>query len=380
MTSFVEFEIETNEDELLDQHRENMSAAFPGWGAPAGSYEDWLAREWIRISVEVVELAADVPAEIFYKFGEAIVDLPPIDASPAIATSTWTVQDTAGYTIPAGTLVSIAKTGSEVYGFAVREDVIIDPGDTSGSVVLEAVEPGSLPNGANLSAQLIDAITYVTNIELDTAAADGTDAEDPDNYLDRLAAELRLLTPRPILPSDAATLARRIPGVERALALDLYDPNTETWDNGRTVTVALVDELGAPVSGPTASAVQVMLEAMREINFVFYTIEPTYNGVDVEYGVTAAPGFDLATVEASVADAIDAYLNPATWGADDSGEWSQLDHVYVNELIALADRVTGVDRVTSMKVALTGDALGTVDIELDGPAPLPYAGDITVAP
>jgi hypothetical protein len=53
-----------------------------------------------------------------------------------------------------------------------------------------------------------------------TVSAGGVDAENDIAYRDRLAAELTLSSPRPILPDDFAILARNVTGVTRALAVN----------------------------------------------------------------------------------------------------------------------------------------------------------------
>lgn len=386
MASFIDFEIETDEESLIELYHEQMEAEFPGWTSPPASYEDFMARVWARMAVETAELAADVPAEIFYQFGEKIIGIPPDLATPAIAETTWTMRDDQGYTIYEDTLVSIAMTGNDLIGFRVREDVSVPIGETvATAVTLEAAEPGAFANGAAGPVELLDALTFVESIELDAPAAGGTDAEDPEDYLDRLREELQLLAPRPILPGDVEIMARRIPGVHRSLALDLYDPDTETWDNEKTVTVAVVGEDGEPVTGPTKDAVAALLALHREVNFVFHVIDPTYTTIDVDATITTASGFDPATVEANVAARLAQYLDPALWGVaasevegDQGFGWSRSDSVYINELIALIDNVTGVDRVVSVEAAKQGDALGTATVALDGPAALTRAGTIEV--
>lgn len=381
MANFVDFEIDTDEEALLEAFVASMEEKFPGWTPASGNYEEWMARVWARMAVETAELAADVPGEIFYQFGQKILNVVPKAPESATALTDWTFTDTAGYTVPEGTLVSIAVSGDERLGFEVQTGFTVAPGnDTEAGVVIAAVEPGEYANGADGTVSLIDAIPNVDSITLQAAASGGEDQEDPTDYLDRLADEATLLSPKPILPRDAEVIARRVSGVDRSLAIDLYDPDTDTYDNEKTITVAVTDDQGAALSSGVKSEVQALLESYREVNFVFHVVDPNYTTVDVEYEITALSGFTLSEVQDTVTAAIEEYLSPATWGSSiytgEVNEWVLRDYVRINELVALIDGVAGVDRVVSVEIAETGDPVAGSDLAIAGPAPLTEPGTI----
>ena len=109
-------------------------------------------------------------------------------------------------------------------------------------------------------------------MQVDHATAGGADEESPDDYLDRLTEPLRMVALRPILPQDFAILALQNEGVGRAVALNLYDPATGTWDNERTVTLILADADGMPlgdelkqqVDRPARGAARGQLDRQRD--------------------------------------------------------------------------------------------------------------------
>lgn len=389
MSEFVSIELDVDRGQARDNAFAAMAARFPGWSPNDGNLETWLIAACADLAGDMMEAAVDVPAEIFRAFGQKIAGVPTIDAAPAAANTTWTTIDDSGYTIPAGTLVQIAATGSVSYAFEVQDEVLIDAGSTTtetGEVVLVAKVPGSAPNGLESDPTLLDSLAFVDTITLESTVSGGVDAEDPDDYLDRLVEVIRLQSPRPILASDAAILARTIPGVWRATALDLYDPDTDTYDNERTVTVAVVDEDGEDCADAVKDAVEALLTAEREANFVFHAIDPTRSTIKVSTTVTALEGFDPAAVAAAVEAALANYLSPGTWGlplatGDDPRAWRNVTTVRRNELIALVDRVAGVDYVSALTLAKGSDSLATSDVTLDGPAGLPEPGtmDATVS-
>jgi hypothetical protein len=383
MTSFIDIPIETDAGSVEQDVYDALAERFPGWEPSPSQLEVFLVKALSLMSADLAEVSNDVPGDIFAQFGTQIVNVPPFLAISASSASTWTMTDDAGYTIPAGTQVAIPAAGDEDVAFVVLADVTVAPGDTAtaaGEVILSAIEPGVGANDLDATPVLIDALAFVDSIALIAPTAGGQDAEEDDAYLDRLAAEMTLLTPRPILPPDVEILARRIPEVIRALALDGYNPDDDTYDNERMLAVAVVDEDGEVVSSDGKDAVDVLLQAMREVNFVFNVIDPTYTTIDVDVAATALPGFDTSTVEAAIDETISDLLLPANWGRGQelqSAFWRLQDTVRRNELIAVANRVEGVDYVSALTLAIHGDSLATADVTLSGPAPLTRPGDVT---
>ena len=228
MAEYIELPIETDPQNILDEVYTFLQAVIPGWEPSSGQLDVWLAQALSAAAAETRDIASAVPKSIFRWFGANLINLPPIDDTPATTTTHWTVQDNAGYTIPAGTQVSIALTGDQVYAFATQTDVVIAPGSTTASAVpVVAVTPGAASSGlggVGTAVQLIDPLTFVTAITQDVITTGGVDAESDDEYLNRLTSDLQLLAPRPILPIDFTVFARNIPGVFRAVAIDLYNP------------------------------------------------------------------------------------------------------------------------------------------------------------
>lgn len=381
--TYIDVQVETDPEQLAQEALEYLAEVIPGFDPAEGNLEQWLVRAQARIAAEVRDLAADVPAAIFRKFGADLLNLPPNEAAPAAITSTWAMNDTAGYTIPAGTVVSIDATGDVALPFQTVVDVTVAPGaltTAAGAVLLEQVldtdagEGGASGNGLTGPATLVDVLDFVNGITLVGSTTGGADAEEDDAYLNRLRRKLQLLSPRPILPDDFAVLAQDVAGVWRAVAIDLYDPANPSVQTPRAVSVAAVDVNGAAVSVAVKDAVKAYLEQRREANFRVFTIDPTYTTVNVAVTVTAKPGAVLSEVDAAVEAALASYLSPATWGipADgDARDWVNVPAVYYLEVATVVNNVEGVDRITAL--TLNG---GTADVALAGKAPLPQVGTV----
>lgn len=382
--SYLKLPIETNPDAIEEALYDLYSTAFPGWEPTAGDPLVWIAKWGAAQVTDLASLASDVSGEVFHDFGRLVVGLSPIEAAPALAEATFVAVDDAGYTIPAGTQIEVATSGDEAVGFETVADATINPGSTTVTgVELRALVDGSEANGVTGVATSVDSFYWIDSITLTTTSSGGVDAENPDTYRNRLAAEVQVLTAVPVLPRDVEVLSRRVAGVGRATALDGYNPADSTFDNERMVTVAVVDAAGEALGTPTKDEVDALLQARREINFVFNVIDPTYNTVKVDVDAVSMPGYDPAAVDAAIVAALNAYLSPANWGGpisldQDPATWRNKTTVRRFDLIALVDNVPGVDYVTGLTLALEADVLGSANVTLTGAAPLPRPGTITV--
>lgn len=395
MSSFVELPVVLSGAQMKAELYEAMEEAFPGWRPEEGNPEKWLIDAIVdRLIVPLAQFAADVAAELFHRFGETIVKIQPIEATPATVKSTWKMIDNAGYTIFAGTQVEIPTSGNTNEPFRVVADVDVPAKSTTteaGQVLLEAINPGAGANNLSGRGQLVDSLDYISREEdaimLVDESTGGTDAEDPTLYLGRLAETMQTLAPRPIIATDAEILARNIPGVYRSVALDNFNPETndpekpETWESERTISVVVCDEAGEPCSALVKEAVKADLAAKREANFIFFVLDPTYTTIKVHFEIVVLPGFDQATVEANVKGAIEAFLKPAQFGSDPSSDarsWLNRAKLYYQDIVTVVNNQQGVDHYTALKIGKEGGALGEVDVALAGPAALTKPGKVEV--
>jgi hypothetical protein len=391
--SFIELPVEFDGAALKATIYASMEERFPGWEPNPNSPEVAIIDELVdRLSVPLGQLAADVAAEIFYSYGEKIVKVQPIAATPATVKSTWVMVDAAGYEIKAGTQVNVATSGNTGEGFRVVSAVEVPPSSSEtaeGEVLLEAIEPGTAANGLDGDAKPEDTLNFVDSITLVGESTGGEEAEDAETYLSRLAETMETLAPRPIIPRDVEILARNVPGVFRALALDLFDPETddpndqETWDSERTTSVAVCDSEGEPCSVPVKEAVEADLSAKREANFRFFVLDPDYTVIAAKYQIVAKDGFDQATEEANAAAAIASFLAPNLFGVDASSDvrsWNDQRVVRYQDLVTVLNNLQGVDHYTELKIGKEGGELGEADVPLEGAAPLTKPGAIEVGP
>lgn len=384
---YVSVPIETNPNALAQLAFVRLQQRFPDWTPQDAQLATWVISVIALQAAEVRDVASDVPAAIFRYFGKSLLNLPPIDAAPAATSVTVTMKDNAGYTLPAGSLVAGLRDPNGILrGFQNTIDIVIPPGNTAtpaGGVSLTALEEGADASGLGNNGSILELVTSlerVASVVATVTSSGGTDVESDDNYLIRLAADLQLQAPRPILPRDFAIFAKNISGVGRALALDGYDAVAATSNNARTITVAVADVNGLSVAGSVKTAVQAYLQASREVNFLVYVIDPSYTTIDVQWDVTMWPGYVDATVRANISAKLQAYLNPNRWGQPPFGsvdEWLQSAIVKVNDVLVTIGNADGVKDVNSCLIRTGAGAYAYADIALSGPAPFPLSGNTT---
>jgi hypothetical protein len=384
MTTYISPPTETDPDQLSQDAIDYLSTNIPGWEGADGNLETWHIYALARMVAELKDTESAVPLSIFRYFGGNLAGVTPIDAVAATVTTTWTVKDNAGYTIPEGTQVGYPAAGDDLVPFVTQADVVIPPGSVAtaaGAVVLIAVDPGTAANGLPAgNMTLLDPLAYVTSVVSTAASAGGVDAEDDDTYLARLVDELALLTPRPIFAQDFAVLARARPGIHRAVGVDNYNPADNTSTNERMVAVALVDVAGNAVTAGEKADVQAYLDAMREINFIVNIFDPVWTNIDVTFQFTVSPGADPGQVQTDAEATVTAFLEPYNWGTDFDDvalvTWTNETVVRYNDLIARLYTVSGLRSVPLLQI------MGVAaDYQMPGKVALPRPGviDGTVA-
>jgi hypothetical protein len=374
--TFITVPFETDPDTIADTAVEYLRESVPGWEPADGHLEVWLIAALARIASEVATVAAEVPASIFRAFGQQLVGVTPQDGVEATMATIWTARDTLGHVIPAGTQVAYVVSGDVQIVFSVAAEATILPGSSTLSpVTVQAAAVGTASNAVPSGPlQPVDSLAWVQSIASTATSTGGVDPETDTAYQDRLAARLRLLTPRPILPGDFAVLARDIEGVHRCAALDGYDPGDESDDNERMVCVVPLDADGAAVSSTISDAVIAYLDGMREVSFVVNATEPTVTAVDVAFTIAVSTGYVSADVVTAAEAAVEAWLSPATWaGGGESPPECRIAEATVR-ILTTATVVAAVPGVAYV-AALTLDG-GAVDVVLPGVAPLPSPGTV----
>ena len=388
----------TSQSEYLQIWLQSMQAQWPSYEPHSASAEYVQAQIMASWAAANAQLCAAGATELFRQYLLQELNLPYQIGTPAQAIVTINAVDTTGYTLPAGTQVTLTLAGTQV-GFSTATTLTIANGSTSGNVTVLAVLNGTAFNTAGAPAALVSQIDWVQSVTIVTPAADGVDQQDDDQYVAQGAQALQLLGEATCTAADFASRALEFvpaPGTDqqevgRATAIDGYDPfvseggyqpngtGTGTGGNWRECTVCVTDASGNALSIPdTYNAVGAYLQTFREVSFIVNVIPPAYSTIYVTVTVKGAPGAVAATVQASVQAALLAYLNPANFALPQGAivGWNNQQTIYLSAVEAVIQNTPGVLGVPSGSLAVGLSASPgntTADVTLPGSFPLPLS-------
>lgn len=223
---YIGLPVATDPNAIQQSALTSIAAALPGWVPRESHIEVLLIEQFAAMCAETAQVAANVPLTIFAYFGN-LIGITPNQGASATCLTTWTMADSAGYTIPPGTLVGFQVLGNQVYNFATTQAFTVAEGTTVATgIPVSASVSGSICNGFTPQDLVLvyPSLSYVASIASTTTTSGGVDPETTSSYLNRLSNQLQLLTPRPILASDYAALAPSVAGIARAAAFNLVNP------------------------------------------------------------------------------------------------------------------------------------------------------------
>lgn len=368
VTPYVDLTLfDRDADELVDQALEDALTKLPEWTPREGNTEVVLIEELALLVAELIFAVNRLPgtvAEVLFRLYGLEYD----QGQAATVDVTFTLSDLAGHTVPAGTAVRL-DLGADLEDvvFETDVDLVVAAGAGQGTVAATATTVGTDPNGtpAGTTLELLDAVTFVEQVQTATQVGGGVEPEDTDAFLERARQRLRRLTDSLVLPVHFEARALEDARVARARVFDNYDPGQagDPGDHLGHVAVAAAGTDGSLLTAGDRAELEAELEGEALANLDVHVFDPTVTAVDVTVTVRKFPGYADATVVANVTAALQAYLDPDVW------PWGET--VPVNELIPTIDGAEGVDLV----VDLTAPA---ADVDLPGVAPLADAGTITV--
>ncbi len=362
--------VDLDEQALVDRAVAAAVEKLPEWVPREGNTElvllEGLASEAAEI-VYAVQQLPDVLTEVLLRaFG-----LTRDQGAPVTGTVRFTLSDTRGYTIPAGTVVRLAEGDEETDPVDLTTDVAltIRAGQSTGLVAVTGDVVGAVGNAAPAGTVLavLDSIPSVQYVTLEVALSAGREPEDGAAFLARCAPVLGQLTSTLVTPASIAAWVSANAAVQRVRVLDLYDPtrNGVPGDDAGFVTVAVTGPGGYAVPPVDRAVLRGQLIERTHAGLSVAVIGATVTPVDVNVTVLRHSTASDDDVRASVAAAASAWLDPDVW------DWSPL--VRVNEAIAAIDRAAGVDVVLSVELNGEPD-----DLVLAGAAPLASVGTVTV--
>lgn len=407
---YIELALVGDTTTLTDIGLGYMTDSIPGFTARPGNVETVLIEGAGQIAGELLDQASIVPSEAFAALGTSVYGVPMLDGQQATAAAvvTWAV-DAPANTLPADSQVGVPNADGNMYVFTTDRDLVAPEGGGDQDVILIARDVGSTMNNSFGSCEMIDEVEGVANI-VALGAVGGSDAENADDYMDRLSTLITLLAPRPILPEDHTAMASTVPGVGRVSVLNLYYPGTDARDADlaigdfdmplpdhtpaydpadpatdvpRCTTVAIAGINGADPDPALMQAVYDLLDANREVNFLNFVMKPTYISVDVRATVVPYPNRTKEDAIASSTQMVTDWLSPGEYGLMPGGGkemgWATDTKLRLYEVVDFLNRGQAtwyVENVQTKLSSQTDASWNNVDITLNAVFPIPVLGTI----
>jgi hypothetical protein len=386
MAGLTDLSLVVDSKQLADDAAAWGEERQPGWALEPADLETILTEMFARMASIIAILAQTHDREVYRDFVATVFRIPTLSPSAASGTVTFTFTDTLGHTLPAETQVSIGGVA-----FRTTADLTAAAGASTVTGTVVAVIAGAAGSGLSGPVTVQDFLEYVEqDASLVGITVGGTDGETVDEYVDRVHDELPTLSFAVVTPRDAELIAMSVPGIDLAMSIDRYVPAgpggtpAALTDEDGAITVAVRDAAGQAVGG-LKTTVAAAIDVRRVSGLLISIIDPTITPVDVTFTGEAYPGWDDDAVEAQAIAAVQGFLSGATWGLPRAGQerrWINEILVRRNDLFGVLYDVTGMRHVTTLTLALNGGTLGTADLTLPGPAPLPTPGAVngTVTP
>jgi len=244
----------TYADNLMQNALAAIAQQLPGWKAQESNIEVLLLEQMAAMVAETAQVAASVPLSIFSYMG-SLIGIQPLVGAFATAQTTWTMVDSTGYSVPAGTIVGYSILGNQIYQFQTLATFTVQPGSistASGEILIQSIAIGEQYDGLTPAAYptltLVTSLSFVASVTPTTTTSGGSSPESTTAYLDRLSNQLQLMTPRPILASDYASMSPNVDGVYRAADTSAaMAPVGTAYTGMKRKEIAVVEDTCAPV-------------------------------------------------------------------------------------------------------------------------------------
>ena len=227
---------------------------------------------------------------------------------------------------------------------------------------------GNVPK-AMLSV-LKSSIPYVARVTNRSAALGGRDAQSLEDAKLRAPQKLRTRT-RAVTADDFETLARQVPGVERARCLAPgVQPGGPGTPRPGEVVVALLPQVDDPsgyitpervaLSAELKQAAEAYLNERRLLGTRLDVQPPHFTWVSINARIRMPERLDsgaTATIRRRVEAELYRYLSPYSGGPSRTG-WPFGRDLHVSELYALLQGIPGVEFVDELHIAVRDPAAG----------------------
>ena len=276
-----------------------------------------------------------------------------LEATLATGSALFTLSVNTGTTIPEGTIIAYTTTidGELVaYSFATAVDTIVPSGSDTVSIAIEATEIGKYPTLLNTQQMiLISSVPSILEVSLDADIVNGLDSETDAQYFDRASQFLSstntsLATKRQLVNYIAANY----PTINISAVYDTTNSAGNllfaTAAAPGYVTIAVAQSDGTALGATIKNELQADVAGKAIAGLNVGVINISTFSCSIAASIAVVSGYTPATVQASVADAIESYISPLGWDQEQT--------INPNKIVALIAVIPGVGYVSSVTLTI----------------------------
>jgi hypothetical protein len=275
------------------------------------------------------------------------------EATFATGSALFTLSVNTGTTIPEGTIIAYTTTiDNEVvaYSFATTTDTIVPSGSDTVSIAIEATEEGQYPTLLDTQQMiLISSVPTILEVSLDADIVNGINSETDAQYFDRAAQFLSstntsLATKRQLVNYIAANY----PTVNISAVYDTTNSAGNllfaTAAAPGYITIAVAQSDGTALGSTIKNALQADVAGKAIAGLNVGVIDISTFSCSIAVSIAVVSGYTPATVQASVAAAIESYISPLGWDQEQT--------INPNKIVALIAVLPGVGYVSSVTLTI----------------------------
>lgn len=387
MPDYIIEPLDTDVESIFQDFVEFVRGYYPDWNPSEAQLDVIIARFYAQQAATVADMASRVQRSIYRYMGASLLNIPPIEGSAAVATVSFHVMDALEHTMPSGTMVGLTDTNGDLHMFQTIDDMV-SPADSIEwpSITAQALEIGADGNNLGGAVQLMELFDWIDDAQVVGVSSGGSDAEEDDIYIQRLTENMQIPR-RPTIADDVVIMARNVPGVWRAAAIDNYrstGAGTYATDMEDSIALSALDVDGNEVSGPIRDSLIAYIKSNLRQNFLLSWVAPTYHTVNITYKAHGynVPGYDTAAITSEINAAFARVLDPAQSGQRTANQpisrnWTPVRVIRFLDLTTIVENSRQIDYTETLTFNIDGGTTDKNDKPLTGVFPLTRPGVFT---
>jgi hypothetical protein len=385
MADYIIEPLDTDTESIFSDFVEFVQSYYPDWNPNEAQLDVIIARFFSQQTATVADMASRVQRAIYRYLGANLENIPPLPGSAATATVSFHAIDNIYHKLDIGTTVGLTDDNGDLHMFQTTADMETFPDAIEWpSVEAEALELGSDKNSLTGTVQLLEQIDWIDDAQVVGSSTGGSDPEEDEEYIQRLTENLAIPR-RPTYAQDVIVMARNIPGVYRAAAIDNYrstGTGTYATDAEDAMAISAVDINGEAITGATLTQLMEYLQSNLRQNFLLTFVPPTYHTIAVTYTAHGFrdPGYDAASVMSEANQNLYDSLLPSRFGVvaegPESRAWVVAPVMRYLELTTTLENNRHIDYTDSLVFGIDGGAQNSSNKSMTGVFPLTRPGTI----